>query len=144
MHDKEECVINIRNIKQVLNHGLVLKKAWLKPYIDMNAELRKNAKNDLKKYFFMLKNNAVFEKKPWKIRENTDIKLAATEARRNDLVSEPEYHTTKLFSENLLAIEMKKIKLRMNKPVCLGRPMLQVSKIVMYEFLYGYVKPKYG
>ena len=144
MHDKEECVINIRNIKQVLNRGLVLKKAWLKPYIDMNAELRKNAKNDLKKYFFMLKNNAVFEKKPWKIRENTDIKLAATEARRNDLVSEPGYHTTKLFSENLLAIEMKKIKLRMNKPVCLGRPMLQLSKIVMYEFLYGYVKPKYG
>ena len=72
MHDKEECVIHIRNIKQVLNHGLVLKKAWLKPYIDLNAQLRKNAKNDLKKYFFMLKNNAVFEKNHGKL-EKTQI-----------------------------------------------------------------------
>ena len=135
------------SLKQVLNHGLILKKvhrviqffqeAWLKPYIDMNTELRKKAKNDFEKDFFKLMNNAVFGKTMENVRKHRDIKLVTTDKRRNQLVSEPNYHTTKWFSENLLAIEMK-------KPIYLGLSTLEISKILMYEFWCDYMKPKYG
>ena len=154
LHDKTEYVIHIRNLKQALNHGLVLKKvhrvikfnqnAWLKPYIDMNTDLRKKAKNDFEKDFFKLMNNAVFGKTMENVRKHRDIKLVTTERRRNYLVSEPNYHTTKFFTENLLAIEMKKTEILMNKPVHLGLSILELSKILMYEFWYDYVKLKYG
>ena len=126
LYDKETYVIHITNLKQALNHKLVLKKvhriikfnqkAWSNPYIDMNTDLRK--KN--KKYFFKLINNAVFGKTMENVRKHRNMKLVrteATEARKNYLVSEPNYHTAKVFFENLLAIEMKITQIHMNKPV---------------------------
>ena len=89
-------------------------------------------------------NNEVFGKTIENMRKNRNIKLVTTERRRNYLVSEPNYHTTKFFTENLLAIEMKKTEILMNKPVHLGLSILELSKILMYEFWYDYVKPKYG
>ena len=98
----------------------------------MNAELRKQAKNDFEKDFFKLMNNSIFGKTMENVRKHRDIKLVITDKRRNQLISEPNYHTTKYFSENILALEMKKIKLKLNKPVYLG---LSVSEItLMYEF----------
>ena len=87
-------------------------KAWLKPYIDMNTKLRTEAKNDFEKDFFKLVNNAVFGKTIENVRKHRDIELVATDKRRNQLASEPNYHTTKYFSENLIAIEMKKTKVK--------------------------------
>ena len=110
----------------------------------MNTELRKQAKNDFGKDFFKLMNNAVFGKTMENVRKHRDIKLVITDKRRNQLVSESNYHTTKWFSENLLAIEMKKTRVKMNKPVYLGLSILQISKTLMYEFWYDYNKPKYG
>ena len=89
-------------------------------------------------------NNAVFRKTMENVRKHRDIKLVITDKRRNQLVSEPNYHTTKWFSENLLATEMKKTKVKMNKPVYLGLSILEISKTLMYEFWYDYIKPKYG
>ena len=89
-------------------------------------------------------NNAVFGKTMENVRKHRDIKLVTTDKRRNQLVSEPNYHTTKYFSENLLAIEMKKTKVKMNKPVYLGMLILDISKTLMYEFWYDYIQPKYG
>ena len=88
-------------------------------------------------------NNSVFRKTMENVRKHRDIKLVTTDKRRNQLVSEPNYHATKWLSENLLAIEMKKIKVKMNKPVYLGLPVLETSKTLIYEFWYGYIKPKY-
>ena len=129
MYTKNNYVIHIRSLKHALNPGLILKKvyrviqfnqeAWLKPYIDMNAELRKQAKNDFEKDFFQLMNNSVFGKITENVRKHRDIKLVTTGKRRNQLVSEPNYRTTKGFSENLLAIAMKKTKVEINKPVYL-------------------------
>ena len=120
IEDKEKYVIHIRALKQALNHGLKLKKvhrviqfnqkAWLKPYIDMNTKLRKEAKNDFEKDFFKLMNNSVFGKTMENVRKHRDIKLVTVDEKRNKSVSEPNYHTIKRFSENLLAIEMKKAK----------------------------------
>ena len=89
-------------------------------------------------------NNAVFVKTMENMRKHKDIKLVPTEKRRNYLVSEQNYHTTKFFMDNLLAIEMKKTQILMNKPVYLGLSILDLSKTGMYEFQYDYLKPKYG
>ena len=88
-------------------------------------------------------NNSVFGKTMDNLRKHRDIKLVTTDEKRNKLVSEPNYHTTKRFSENLLAIEMKKTKVKMNKPVYLGMSILDISKTLMYKFWYDYIKPKY-
>ena len=109
----------------------------------MNTELRKKASNDFQKDFFKLMNNAVFGKTMENVRKHRDIKLVKTDHKRNKLVSEPNYHTMKLISENLLIIEMKKAKVKMNKPIYLGLSILEISKIIMYQFWYDYVKKKY-
>ena len=110
----------------------------------MNTELRKQAKNDSEKDFYKLMNNAVYGKTMENVRKHRHIKLVTTDKRRNQLVSEPNYHTTKWFSEKLLVTEMKKTKVKMNKPIYLGLSKLEISKTLMYEFCYDYMKPKYG
>ena len=100
----------------------------------MNTKLRVEARNDFEKDFFKFMNNSVFGKTMENVRKHRDIKLVTTDERRNKLVPEPNYHTTKYFSENLLAIEMRKTKILMNKPVYLGQTILDISKTLMYEF----------
>ena len=88
-------------------------------------------------------NNAVFGKTMENVRKDRDIKLVTTDKRRNQLSSELNYHTAKYLSENLLAIEMKKTKVKMNKLVYLGMSIWDISKMLMYELWYDYIKPKY-
>ena len=88
-------------------------------------------------------NNAVFGKAMENVRKHRDTKLVTTDKRRNQLASEPNYLTTKYFLENLIAIEVKKTKAKMNKPIYLGMSILDISKTLMYEFWYDYIKPKY-
>ena len=97
--------ISINKVHRIIQFN---QKEWLKSYIDLNTKLGKEAKNDFEKYFFKLINNSVFGKTIENVRKHRDIKLVATDEKRNKLVSEPNYHTTKRFSENLLATEMKK------------------------------------
>ena len=89
-------------------------------------------------------NNLVFGKTIENVRKHRDIKLVKTERRINYLVSEPNYHTTKFFTENVFAIEMRKTEILISKPVYLGLSISNLSKAVMYQFWYNYVKPKYG
>ena len=119
-------------------------EAWLKPYIDMNTKLRKEAKNDFEKEFFKLMNNSVFGKTMENVRKHRDIRLITSEKRRIKLVSEPTIMQQNIFSENLTTIEMKKARVVMNKPVYLELAILDVSKILMYEFWFDYIKLKYG
>ena len=154
LYDKKKYVVHINSLKQALNHGLKLKKihriiefnqeAWLKPYIDMNTELRKLARNDFEKDLFKLMNNSVFGKTMENMRKRREIKSVTTDKKRSKLVSEPNYHTIKLISEDLSIIEMKKTKVKMNKPIYLGLSILEISKILMYGFWYDYMKPKYN
>ena len=153
LYEKKKYVVHIRALKQALNHGLIFKKvhrvvqfnqeARLKPYIKKNAKLRTEAKNDFEKYFSKLMNISVFGKTMENVRKHRDIKLITTDKRRNQLVSEPNYHTTKWFAEDLLATEMKKTKVKMNKPVYLGWSILDIRKTLIYEFWYDYIEPKY-
>ena len=122
----------MRRVQGVIRFNL---KDWLKPYIEMNTELRQKAKNNFEKYFFKLMNNPVFQKTMKNVIKYRDNKLVIIEWRRNYLVFERNYHTRKFFIEYLLAIEMKKKKqILMNNPVYLGLSVLDPSKTVMYEF----------
>ena len=153
LHDKKNYAVHINVLKQALDHGLKLRKvhriiefdqeAWLKEYIDVNTELRKKASNDFEKDFFKLMDNAVFGKTMENVRKHRDIKLVKTDKKRNKLVSEPNYHTMKLIDNNLAIIEMRKVKVKMNKPIYLGLSILDISKITMYEFWYDYVQSNY-
>ena len=109
----------------------------------MNTKKRIEAKNESEKNFFKLMINSAFGKTMENLRKHGDIKFVATDEKRSKLISEPNYHTTKRFSENLLATEMKKTKVKMNKPAYLGMSILDISKTFMYKFWYDYIKPKY-
>ena len=110
----------------------------------MNTELRKVTKNDFEKDLFKLMNNSVFGKTMENIRKHRDIKLVTTDKKISKLVSEPNYHTINLISEDLSITEMKKTKVKMNKSIYLGLSILEISKTLMYEFWYDYMKPKYA
>ena len=110
----------------------------------MNTKKRMEAKNEIEKNLFKLIIISIFGKMMENLKKDRDIKLVKTDEQRSKLISEPNYHTTKRFSENLLAIEMKKTKVKMNKPVYLGMSILDISKTLMYKFWYDYFKPKYG
>ena len=154
LDDKERYIVYISALKQALDHGLKLKKvhrviefkqqAWLKPYIDKNNGLRKDAKNEFEKDLFKLMNKSVYGKTMEKVRNHRDLKLFTANAKRRRYVPEPNYMSSKCFSKDFIAIEMRKTKVLMNKPVYLGQAILDISKTLMYEFYYDYLKSKYG
>ena len=151
LRDKKNYVIHIQALNQVLQHGLRLDRIhraiefdqspWLKTYIDFNTQLRTAATNSFEKDFFKLMNNSVFGKTMENIRK---IKLVMIEEKYLRMVMKPNFKSGVLFGENLIGCEMGKIKVVMNKPVYLGQAILDLSKIVMYEFHYDYMVPKYG
>ena len=111
----------------------------------MNTEIRKKVQNEFEKNFFQLMSNSVFGKTTKNVRNHRDIKLVTSDKRKKRLVSEPNYHLHKKFSDHLMAIEMKKIIVTMAKPLHLGMSILDISKILlMYEFWYDYINLTYG
>ena len=154
LRDKKNYVIHIQALNQALQHGLRLERIhqaiefdqspWLKTYIEFNTQLRMAATNDFKKDFFKLMNNSVFGKTMENIRKHRNKKLVTTEEKYLRTVMKPNFKSGVLFGENLMGCEMGKIKVVMNKLVYLGQAILDLSKIVMYEFHYDYMVPKYG
>ena len=154
LRDKTKYVIHYKNLIQCLKAGLKLKKIhrgikfieseWIKPYIDKNTNLRTQAKNNFEKDFFKLMINSVFGKTMENIRNRVNVKLVNTQERLKKLTAKPNYKGCKIFKENLISVHMKKTSLTMNKPVYLGMCILDLSKTIMYDFHYQYIKPKYG
>ena len=121
-----------------IHRGITFEKStWLKPYIDLNTNLRTKGKNDFEKEFFKLMNNSVFGKTVENIRNRVDIRLVTNEK------DSKKFHRT-ILCENLIAIHRKNEKLVFDKPVYLGVTVLDISKILMYDFHYNYIKKKYG
>ena len=107
---------------------------WLKPYIDKSTELRTKAKNEFGRNFFKLMNNSVFGEMIEYARKHKDIKLLVTEERRKKLASEPNYVSCTVFSNELMAIEMRKTPVLLDKPIIIVQTILDKSKELMYEF----------
>ena len=154
LHDKKKYVIHVKTLKQALDHGLVLEKthrviqfkqsAWMKEYIDFNTRLRTVAKNDFEKDFYKLINNSVFRKTMENIRKHRDIKLVNNKEDYLKQVMKPNFKGGVLMGADLISCEMGKVKVKMNKPVYLGQAILDLSKTIMYEFHYDYMKRKYN
>ena len=110
----------------------------------MNTKLKTEVKNDFEKDFFKLMNNSVFGKTMENVRNHRNIRVVTTDKRRSILASEPNYHSSKCISKDLMIMEMKKVEVKMNKPIYLGQAILDISKTLMYEFWYDYIKPKHN
>ena len=151
---KEKYVLHYRNLQLYIDLGLKLTKIhrvlefdqspWLKQYIDYNTEKRKNAKNDFEKDFFKLMNNSVFGKTMENIRKRVDVRLVTDEKKLLKLTSKPTYVSSKIFNENLVAVHKIKETLTLNRPAYVGMCILDLSKTLMYDFHYNYIKDKYG
>jgi hypothetical protein len=154
LNDKVKYVVHHENLKLYESLGLKVTKvhrgimfnesAWLKKYIDLNTDLRKNATNDFEKDFFKLMNNSVFGKTMENIKNRVDIRLVSDEKKAINLAAKPNFDRCTIFDENLIAVHMKKTKLFYNKPIYLGMSILDLSKTLMYDFFYNYMKKKYG
>ena len=152
--DKKKYVLHYENLKQYLELGLKLthihrgikfkESPWLEKYISLNTKLRTEAKNEFEKDFFKLMNNSVFGKTMENIRNRVDVRLVNDKKQAEKLSAKPNYKHCNIFSEDLVAIHMKKTKLDFDKPVYLGMCILDLSKTLMYDFHYNYIKKKYG
>ena len=152
--DKKKYILHYENLKQYLKLGLKLthihsgikfkESPWLEKYISLNTKLRTEAKNEFEKDFFKLMNNSVFGKTMENIRNRVNIKLVNDKKQAEKLSAKPNFKHCNIFSEDLVAIHMKKTKLDFNKPVYLGMCILDLSKTLMYDFHYNYIKQKYG
>ena len=153
LNDKKRYVIHYENLKQYESLGLKIthihrgikfeESDWMKPYIDLNTCLRAKTKHKSKKDFFKLMNNSVFGKTMENVRKRVNITLVKSKKKAKKLISKPNFKKCTIFSKKLCAIEMKKTQIYFNKPLYLGMCILDLSKTLMYDFHYNYIKPKY-
>ena len=154
LRNKEKYVLHYKNLKQYLSLGLKVTKIhkgikfheedFMKKYIELNTRLRIDAKNEFEKDFFKLMNNSVFGKTMENLRNRVDIQLVNRKEKAVKLFSKVNFDKRTIFSEYLIAIHMYKTKLKLNKPIYLGMFILDLSKTLMYDFHYNYIKKKYG
>lgn len=157
LFDKNNYVVHYEMLKFLLSQGLVLKKIhralrftqskWLNPYIQLNTDQRTRATNEFEKNLYKLMSNAVYGKTMENLRSRVDIKLKTKWLGRfgaAEMIAKPNFKKRTIFAEELLAIEMSKTEILMNKPIIIGMSVLDISKVVMCEFHYDHMKPKYG
>ena len=154
LRDKKEYVLHYHNLQLYLDLGLKIKKVhrvlkfdqspWLKQYIDFNTEKRKHAKNSFEKDFFKLMNNSVFGKVMENLHKRVDVRLVTNEKKLDKLTSKPTYVSSKIFIENLMAVHKVKELLTLNRQAYVGMCILDLSKTLMYDFHYNYIKKKYN
>ena len=154
LNDKKHYVLHYESLKQYLSLGMKIthihrgikfeESDWMKQYIDKNTDLRAKAKNEFEKEFFKLMNNSVYGKTIENLRKRVDITLVNSKKKAKRLTAKPNFKKCTIFTENLCAIEMRKTQIYFNKPVYLGMCILDLSKTLMYDFHYNYIRSKYN
>ena len=154
LEDKDHYVLHYRNLKLYLSLGLQLKKihaviefeqeAWLKPYIDFNTRRRMEAKTEFEKTFYKILNCSVFGKLMECQRKHLDVEMTNNEKRLTKLTAKPTFKECRIFNESLVGVHCKRSKVLISKPIYAGQTVLDLSKVLMYQFWYGYIKKKYA
>ena len=150
---KKNYVVHYQNLKQYLKMGIEItavhrgisffQSAWMEPYIRKNTELRKKAANSFEKDFFKLMNNSVFGKTIENIRKRQNIELVDNCKKALKLVTQPNFQRATIFDKNFIAVHMKRPEVKFDKPVYVGQAILDLSKTLMFDFHYNYIKKKY-
>ena len=143
--NKKRYVLHYRNLKFYLEHGLILKKVhhvikfhqsrWMKNYVKLNQDHRISSQNEVEQDFFKLMNNSLFGKTCENQKKRTQIKLVNNRQDFQNLVNKPQFMDCRQFSDTLAAVEMQKTQLRINKPSYVGFVVLELSKLIMYEYV---------
>ena len=154
LRNKEKCILHYINLKQYLSLELKLTKvhrvlafhqsAWLKAYIDFNTEKRKMAKNDFDKDFFKLLNNSIYGRTLEDLRKHVYVEKISSREKLRKVLAKPNMTSFRIFDNNIVAVEIKKSVLKLSRPCYVGMAILDLSKSLMYDFYYGYLKRKYG
>ncbi|WP_375672846.1 hypothetical protein, partial [Bartonella sp. CL45QHWL] len=152
--DKTNYIVHYRMLQFYLKHGMVLKKVhsvisfkqskWLAPYIDFNTKKRMDSKTDFEKDFFKLMNNSFYGKTCENIRNRIDIELVTDGERAKNVMANPRFSSISIFDEQNAAISMRKTSMKFNKPIYIGATVLELSKLLMYEFYYEVLQPYFG
>ncbi|XP_022777903.1 uncharacterized protein LOC111319374 [Stylophora pistillata] len=153
VNEKKKYIVHHETLKLYKSLGVEIGKIhrvikfnespWMKKYIDLNTSLRAKADNDFEKDFFKLMNNSVYGKTMENIRNRVDVRLVNSEDKAKKLINKVNFKHCTIFSENLGAFHMKKTQIFFNKPVYLGMCILDLSKTLMYDFHYNFIKRKY-
>jgi hypothetical protein len=154
LEDKKGLTCDYRTLKQTIQHGLILKKihcaikyeqkAWLKPYIELNTKLRQQSNSELEKGYFKLMNNAVYGKTIENVLKRQDINFCCERNKALKYIKKINFKRETIFTKNLVALHMNKQQIKYNKPIYAGFCVLEMSKWIMYDFVYNYLKPKWG
>ncbi|KAE9523040.1 hypothetical protein AGLY_016671 [Aphis glycines] len=154
LYDKKKYIIHYETLKLYIKLGLKITKIhrvlefsqspWLKVYIDFNTDLRSKAKNEFEKDYFKLMNNSVYGRTMMNVRNHVDIRLCSNEAKLEKLIVKPNFDRRTIFTENLVAIHMKRTEIFFKQPIYIGMCILDLSKSLMYDFYYNTIKKKYG
>ena len=151
--DKTKYVIHYATLKLYMQLGMEVTKIhriisfdqrdYMRSYIEKNSMYRMMATNDFEKDYYKLMNNSVFGKTMENLRKRVNIDLVNTEEKLIKLVASPSYHGYKMFDEDLIAVERKKVKLLLHRPMYIGFCILDISKGFMYSFYYNILYPKF-
>ena len=153
LHDKKQYVVHFRNLQFYISLGLIVTKihkvlsfkqsSWLKTYIDFNTRQRSSARNVFEKDFFKLMNNSMFGKTMENLRNRRKVELVSAEKRFKKIVAQPTFKSFTIFHQHLLAVERSISELTLNRPIYTGISVLDLSKILMYDWHYNFVKKHY-